>query len=107
MLENSGLLGEIVLSPEAHALIAQPDLTNALRSHVRTASSVGQGPVAIRRNNRICGGGCCLLSLHRTQRRTPFLLITEADQTRTSVLLPHELRSVYDAMAASADGREP
>jgi hypothetical protein len=91
MPENAGLLGEIVLSPGARALIAQPDLADALRSHVRAASGVGQRPVAFRGNNPICGVGWRLLSLHRTKGGSPFLLITEADQTRTSVLLPHEL----------------
>ena len=91
MLEKPGLLGEIVISPGARALIAQLELANALRSHVRTASGVGHRPVAFRGINRVGGVGCRLLSLHRTQRRSPFLLITEADQTRTNVLLPHEL----------------
>lgn len=90
-MEKTCLLGEIVISPGARALIRPPDLANALRSHIRTGSGVGHRPVAFRSNNRICDGGCRLLSLHHTKRRNPFLLITEADQTRTSVLLPHEL----------------
>lgn len=90
-MEIVGLLGELIISPEARVLIAQPELSNALRSHLRAASRIGRGPVVFRGNNRIYGGGCRLLSLHRTQSRNPFLLITEADQTRTSILLPHEL----------------
>lgn len=91
MLENAALLGEIVFSPAARALIAPPDLADALRSHVRAASGVRHRPVPFRGSNPIGGIGCRLLSLHRTKRRSPFLLITEADQARTNVLLPHEL----------------
>src|SRR5262245_19651637 len=80
IMEKSCFLGEIVLSPGARALVAQPDLANALRSHICTASGVGHRPIAFHGNNRIWGGGCRLISLHRTQRRNAFLLITESDQ---------------------------
>lgn len=89
-LDNFERLGNVFLSPGTRLLISQPDLLKAITRHLCAASDGCAQRRVIRRNNRECPRGCRLLSLHRTSKRQKFLVITEADQSRTSVILPTE-----------------
>lgn len=88
--ETVDRLGNVVLSPGAGRLVSRLDLVNAIRQHFQTRSDERPGRDSFRRIKSHTLIGCRLLSVHRTSRRQSFLLITEADQSFTSVLLPQE-----------------
>ena len=82
-------LGQTVATPAALGLLSQPDVVAALRRHA--AGDWGDvddddraaNDDALRTDGR-------LLSVYRSANGTPFWVITEADRSVTTVLLPED-----------------
>ena len=87
---NIEQLGQVVLSAGAGLLVSRLDLLNAIKQHFPTGPDDEAERRSFRRTKRPRLSGCRLLSVHRTSRRQSFFLITEADRSLTSVLLPQE-----------------
>lgn len=82
-------LGQLVMTPGAsHALTAE-DVTAAVRRHVR--GDWGEVEEDDRRENELSlREGFRLLSAYTSGDGEPFWIITEADRSATTVLLPGE-----------------
>ena len=82
-------LGQIVATPAALGALAQPDIVQALRRH----ASGDWGEVDAHdqaANDEAMKDGTRLLSAYRSASGTPFWVITEADRSVTTVLLPND-----------------
>lgn len=82
-------LGQLAITPTAAAALAQPDVVTALRRH----SSGDWGEVDDddrRANDDALRFGTRLLSAYRSSGGTRFWVITEADRSVTTVLLPDD-----------------
>ena len=75
-------LGQLAITPTAAAALAQPDVVTALRRH----SSGDWGEV----DDDALRFGTRLLSAYTSAGGTPFWVITEADRSVTTVLLPDD-----------------
>jgi hypothetical protein len=73
------VLGPITLRPEARRLLSTMDLVEALRLHIRNESA-----------SDFQGASCRYLGAYRSRQKQTFWIITEADQCRTTVLMPSE-----------------
>ena len=83
-------LGQVTLTPAAKKLIRSADVFDALLLHMRgnrggvtKDDDQFQLPFAL--------DGCRLLGAYRATGGQKFLIVTEADRSRTTVMLPEEL----------------
>jgi hypothetical protein len=82
-------LGELLLSPGVEAAISPSEIAQALRQHAR--GDWGDLDDEDRRaNDQSLGNGTRLLSAYRSKAGVKFWIITEADRSATTVLLPDE-----------------
>lgn len=82
-------LGQVVITCTAANTLAADDVTNALQRHV--AGDWGAvGPEDARENELALRENLRLLSIYTDQKGTKFWIITEADRSATTVLLPED-----------------
>ena len=82
-------LGQVVVTDNATAQLSLDDIVSALRRHAR--GDWGEVGAYDRRNpDRARLDGCRVLSVYRAANGTRFWIISEADQNRTTVLLPED-----------------
>jgi hypothetical protein len=82
-------LGKIVATPNALARLTQQDVLNGIQRH--QAGDWGEVDECDRQMNfRALAMGGRLLSVYYSANGIPFWLITEADRSVTTVLLPEE-----------------
>lgn len=82
-------VGQVVITPAAAKRLSVGDVTQALRRHARG----DQGDFAESNRSQRPGPalrGCRLLSAYRAADGTRFWVISEADASRTTVLLPED-----------------
>ena len=81
--------GRITITAHAAAQLSSPDVTAALRRHLQA----DWGDLAFAdklQNERVLAKGGCLCSAYRSARGLRFYIITEADRSVTTVLLPDD-----------------
>jgi hypothetical protein len=82
-------LGRLVITPAAMEVLDPQDVTAAVRRHV--SGDWGDVDEDDRRENELSlEQGLRLLSAYTGQRGTRFWVITEADRSATTVLLPED-----------------
>jgi hypothetical protein len=82
-------LGRVVITPNAMERVPQEDILDALRRHAR--GDWGDLDDNDREENeRSLKEGFRLLSAYRASNGTKFWIISEADRTVTSILLPED-----------------
>ena len=82
-------LGHIVATPNALERLSQDDILTAIGRH--QAGDWGDVSVADREENELSlKQGFRLLSVYHSGKGTKFWLITEADRSATTVLLPED-----------------
>ena len=82
-------LGQLVMTPAAASALAQPDVVTALRRHA--SGDWGEVDDDDRRaNDAALSDGTRLLSAYTSAGGTSFWIITEADRSVTTVLLPDD-----------------
>jgi hypothetical protein len=82
-------LGRIVATPHALAKLTQPDILLAIQRH--QAGDWGDiSPEDARENELSLQEGFRLLSVYHSSAGVKFWLITEADRSVTTVLLPQD-----------------
>jgi hypothetical protein len=82
-------LGQVVATPNALDSLSQPDILTALRRHA--AGDWGDVSDEDRQENELSlEEGLRLLSVYRSAGGTKFWIITEADRSSTTVLLPED-----------------
>ncbi|MBN9523431.1 hypothetical protein J0H58_33790 [bacterium] len=82
-------LGQIVATPAALTALTQPDIVAALRRHI--SGDWGEVDDDDRRaNDESVRDGTRLLSAYTSAGGTAFWVITEADRSVTTVLLPDD-----------------
>ena len=82
-------LGRITATPGVLEIVSQTDLSEALACHA-TGDWGEVGEEDRKANDDALRDGARLLSAYRTQDGTKFWIITEADRSSTTVLLPEE-----------------
>lgn len=82
-------LGQLVSTPAALEVLTHPEIMSALSRHV-TGDWGELDPEDIRANDQSLIDGSRILSAYRNARGTKFWIITEADRSVTTVLLPEE-----------------
>lgn len=82
-------LGQVVATPGVLDAVSAVDLASALARHSRGDWGEVEG-ADWEENNRSIRDGFRLLSAYRTEAGTRFWIITEADRSITTVLLPDE-----------------
>jgi len=82
-------LGQTVATPGALAALSGADIQSALRRH-RHGDWGDCCPEDAEENNRSAAEGFRLLSVYHTETGLKFWVITEADRSVTTVLLPEE-----------------
>ena len=81
--------GQIVITANAQAQLPMPEVEAALRRHLR--GDWGElGAEDAQENERSLQDGCRLLSAYHTGNGTKFWIITEADRSVTTILLPED-----------------
>ena len=82
-------LGRLVATPNALENIPNPEILSALQRHL--TGDWGDMDEHDREENELClKEGFRLLSVYRSARGVKFWIITEADRSRTTVLLPED-----------------
>jgi hypothetical protein len=82
-------LGQVVITSNAMAQLPPDDVTAAMRRHVR--GDWGELDTHDREENlRSLQDGCRILSAYRASNGIKFWIITEADRSVTTVLLPED-----------------
>ena len=82
-------MGRLLATPAALEQISDEDFADALIRHLR--GDWGEVcPEDRRRNNLALKKGMRLLSAYHTKEQTKFWIITEADRSATTVLLPED-----------------
>ena len=82
-------LGRIVATPAALGAVSQPDIVAALRRHA--AGDWGEVDAHDRTaNDDALRSGERILSVYRSATGTTFWVLTEADRSATTVLLPDD-----------------
>ena len=82
-------LGRLVITPAAREALRSEDVTAAIRRH--STGDWGEVDEHDRRENELSlRQGSRLLSAYTGQAGTKFWVITEADRTATTVLLPED-----------------
>lgn len=82
-------LGRVVITPNALAQVPHEDVLAALRRHVHG----DWGEVGVEdqnENNRSLREGFRILSAYRASNGTRFWIISEADRSVTTILLPED-----------------
>ena len=82
-------LGQIVATPNALELVSQAEITKALQRHV-TGDWGDLDAEDKQVNDDALVEGTRILSAYRTANGTKFWIITEADRSATTVLLPDD-----------------
>jgi hypothetical protein len=82
-------LGEVVTTPGALEALTAEEIETALRRH-QTGDWGAVSPADAERNEQALRDGDRLFSSYRSADKTRFLVITEADRSSTTVLLPDE-----------------
>lgn len=82
-------LGQLLMTPGARDGVPPNEMFHALRRHARGDWGELDGH-DLEANNRAIKDGGRLLSAYRTKSGTKFWIITEADRSSTTVLLPDE-----------------
>jgi len=82
-------LGEIVVTPNALGRIPNEEILNALARHVR-GDWGNLDPEDVQSNERALHQGGRLFSAYRSAENIKFWIITEADRSVTTVLLPED-----------------
>ena len=86
---KSFALGQIVITPNALETVDETDVFAALQRHAR--GDWGDVPAEDRAENELSlREGFRLLSAYTDRKGTKFWIITEADRSATSVLLPED-----------------
>ena len=84
-----GPLGQIVATPAALGAVSQPDIVAALRRHA--VGDWGEIDAHDRAaNDDAMKSGERILSVYRSATGTTFWVLTEADRSATTVLLPDD-----------------
>ncbi len=78
-------LGRIVLTPGVKKSLSGKDLLEALLLHMRGGRTRDETPIAPGHLQ-----GCRLLNVYRSSAGRCFWIITEADRSLTTVLMPEE-----------------
>ena len=87
--ERSFSLGRVVATPNALATIPPDEVTKALGRHA--ACDWGEcGPEDWQENELSLKEGFRLFSVYRSSKGVKFWIITEADRSATTVLLPED-----------------
>ena len=87
--EDKFLLGQMVMTPGARDSIPPSEMLHALRRHARCDwGDLDDEDLAA--NNRALLEGTRLLSTYKSSAGIKFWIITEADRSATTVLLPDE-----------------
>ena len=81
--------GRIAITANAASLLSGPDLTTALRRHLR-GDWGDLGFSDRQQNERALLGGGRLFSAFRSQEGERFYVITEPDRSGTTLLLPED-----------------
>jgi hypothetical protein len=82
-------LGHIVATPNALANLSQKDILNGIQRH--QAGDWGELSEDDKRENQFSlEKGLRMLSAYRAENGTKFWIITEADRSATTVLLPED-----------------
>lgn len=82
-------LGQLLMTPGVQACVPPSEMAQALRRHAR--GDWGDLDAEDRRSNdEALKSGGRLLSSYKTRSGTKFWIITEADRSSTTVLLPAE-----------------
>lgn len=82
-------LGRLVATPNALEHIPNPDIMTALQRHLN--GDWGDVDEHDREENELSlKEGFCLLSAYRSAKGVKFWIITEADRSATTVLLPED-----------------
>lgn len=80
-------VGQVIITPAAAQRLSPGDITRALRRHARgDQGDFANAPPHHPRGVALLG--CRFLSAYRTADGTRFWIISEADQSQTTVLLP-------------------
>ena len=82
-------LGRIVATPNALETLAPHDITKALQRHASGDWGIC-GPEDWLENDLSLRDGFRLLSVYRTEAGKKFWVITEADRSATTVLMPED-----------------
>jgi hypothetical protein len=82
-------LGRVALTPEVRRMLSDQQLLNALLRHMRSGESRSG---TLRTIDAL--PDCRVLSVYRTPAGETILVITEADRTRTTLLLAREYLAV-------------
>ena len=82
-------LGRVTLSPGAKCSLSNRDLLDAILSHMR-GQQIGFTPDGHQFHFPFALEGCRVLGIYRTSDDDKFLIVTEADRSRTTVMLPEE-----------------
>ena len=82
-------LGQIVITPNAMQQVGQDDIIGALRRHCR--GDWGEMDAHDQNENELSvKAGFRILSAYRASNGTKFWIITEADRSATTILLPED-----------------
>jgi len=84
-------LGRVALTPEVRRTLSDQQLLNALLRHMRSGESRSRSG-SLRTIDAL--PDCRVLSVYRTPTGETILVITEADRTRTTLLLAKEYCAV-------------
>ncbi len=85
-------LGRVSLTPQVRRMLSDQQLLNALLRHMRSGESrLG----TLRTIDAL--PDCRVLSVYRTSGEETILVVTEADRTRTTLLLPKEYCAINRA----------
>lgn len=87
-LNRRSLAGELVITANARRRVSRDEMLNALRRHAR--GDVGDFADEVPPRKRVRLEGCRRLSAYRAQDGTRFIIITEADESLTTVMLPED-----------------
>jgi len=88
-MSHSFPLGQTVMTANALEVLHPHDVAAAIQRHARR--DWGElCPDDVTENERSLKDGCRLLSAYRDQRGVKFWIITEADRSVTTVLLPED-----------------
>ncbi|MCL5096461.1 MAG: hypothetical protein M1608_02795 [Candidatus Omnitrophica bacterium] len=82
-------LGQTVITRHARERLHPADVRAALQRHTRRDWG-DLCPEDVAENNRSLDDGCRLLSQYCDRRGTKFWIITEADRSVTTILLPED-----------------
>jgi len=88
-VERKFELGRIVATPAIADLLSSREVTNALARHAR-GDWGDVSPVDWMDNETSLQDGHRLMSVYHAEDETPFWVVTEADRSVTTILLPEE-----------------